>query len=416
MTENAAATTSTLRDATRQARQLFARGAWTELAALRTKLPQPLDTDALELADAVVFALGQSKNFVDAVALGLDAYAVQRTWRGASTLAYLHYASLLEAPHADRSGARCLPRQEAREAFRQHIAEALRFRPDSVKDLYRLGVFESVIESAHDKQAVRAFVAALRCFDALPESERRRRGDLRRAAHRSLYAGARSALALGKTALARSMIFACIRRDAGVDDVFPIHKLGLAAKVCLGTGELDHADRAARLAIGGKGPGSRDYLHVLRARIAHRRGDVTEALRLVEKNVPPQRRLPATHRLVGELLVGLGRPIEAEQALRAALQRDKHGKHLTLRALGKLLFDRGDLKGAERALRDASAFRARAYQRDDAPSLELLARVLEQRGRADESELAKRRLAKCASEAAPEAPSDPATMPAEEVA
>lgn len=381
---------------TRRATDLRTRGAWDDLIALAADVPKPLTVEALELADVVCFALGHVGEFVRAFDLAEALYAVEPSDRRASGAAWVAYASLMEQRKVRQpDDRRFLERQRARDAFRRWNGEALARQPGSIKDLYRLGLFEAQLEAAHDKPALRAFLAAVRAFEALPEATRARRGDLRKAYHRALYAGARSALRLGELPLARKLSFVVIRSDGPHDDVDPVFKLGLAGKICLALEELDHAERAFRLALDAKGPPRRDFLFMFLARVCLARGDAEGGCRWIEAHVRPERRAPATWRLLGDLCIAAMDLNAAVCAYEHALRRDKTGRHLTLTRLGDVQRVLGDLKAAERAYRDANEFRARTYQRDDAAALQGLAEVLQARGRAEDASEVRGRLAKC---------------------
>jgi tetratricopeptide (TPR) repeat protein len=288
-----------------------------------------------------------------------------------------------------------LDREELRKGFRRWIGEALRIWPESIKDLYRLGVFEAQVEARHDTQALRAFLRAVEVYRALPEAERARRGDLRKACSRSLYAGGRSAMRLRRTKLARKLSFACIREDEGTDHVDPVHKLHLAARVCLATGELDHAERAARLALDGKGPPRRDYIFGLLSDIALARGDTRSACVWIEEHVPERRRDSATWRRLGDARLAAGDKSGACRAWQSALMRDRCGRHLTLVRLGRVFLEDGELGKAEDAFRKAAQFRSSRYMGEDVAALRGLEQVLEARGKTEELPRVRARLAKC---------------------
>jgi tetratricopeptide (TPR) repeat protein len=275
------------------------------------------------------------------------------------------------------------------------MGEALREAPGSIKDLYRLGVFEAQLESRHDKVALRVFLRALEAHRLLEPAERERRHDLRKYVARCLYAAARSALRLGQVALARRLSFACVRDDEGRDHVEPVHKLGLAAKVCLVGGELDLAERAARKALDSRGPPRRDHLFGLLAEIAAKRGDLDGALGWIDGHVRPERRTPALWRQVGDIREARGELDRAEAAWRTSLSRDRAGKHLTLVRIARLERGRGRLREAERACHDALEFRRRKYLSEDPAALEVLGEILAARGKLDEAKAVQARLAKC---------------------
>jgi tetratricopeptide (TPR) repeat protein len=273
-----------------EVRRLKKTNDWQAIAHRAKHLPQPLEPYALELAGEVAFALGQLRRHREAIAITEEAFALEPSWRRASALAYLHYDAAMSGGRGVPKDAEPLDRETAREGFRRWIAEALERRPDSVKDLYRLGVFEAQVEARHDKPALRAFLAAIDAYRALPPRQRER-GDLHKAYVKTLYAGARSALRLGQVKLARRLAFACIRADAEHDRVAPVHRYDMAGRACLAAGELDHAERAFRLALDAKGPPRRTYLYGRLADVALRRGEPEQARRWIEAHVRPERRL-----------------------------------------------------------------------------------------------------------------------------
>ncbi len=366
---------------------------WPAIAALAEHLPVPLEPAWLGVADDVAFAFGQLRHWKVAMALTESAYELEPTWRRASSLAYLYYdASLaLVGPQRPKPD---MDRETLRQGFRTWIGKALEHDPDSIKDLYRLGVFEAQVESTRDKPALKSFLRAIELYRNLPEPERARRGDLRKACTKALYAGARSALRLGQSDLARKLCFACIREDEGVDHVDPVHKMHQAARVCLATGQFDHAERAARIALDAKGPPRRDYLFCLLADICLRREDPRSAASWIESHVPARRRDSATWRKLGDARLAAGDGQGARLAWESALQRDRCGRHLTLVRLGKSWLEAGELGKAEDAFRKAADFRKSRYMREDEEALRGLEKVLEARGKQDDLGRVRARLAK----------------------
>lgn len=357
-----------------EARKLFAKSDWVPLAALAPSIPVPLSGEAVPLADSVAFAFSQLSRFRSAVELMGQVFALAPSSRAAATLAYLHYASLMnEAAPVRRNDPtnerrELVERQHARKEFRRWTDAALAMDEAAIKVWYRLGVFEAKLEHGRDKRALLAFERAISLFRGMPPSEQSRRGDLRKAYHKAQYAAARSALALGSLKRARAHAFACIREDQGSDDVAPIHKLTMAGKVCLATGELEHAERALRRALDAKGPPRRDFVYDLLSDVARARGDWSAAARWIESHVPSPRRSPAQWRRLGDLALAAGDPKSAEICLKNALLRDRAGRHLTLTALGDALRALGRPREAERAYRDALAFRQRTYLSEHLPA------------------------------------------------
>jgi tetratricopeptide (TPR) repeat protein len=367
----------------RRTRRKRSRGAkrgpdWETPWAKRGELPQPLTVEALREADDIAFAGGQLRYHRDAIALREAAYALQPTWRRASALAYLHYDAAMALGRSLPGDAEPLSRQEAVEGFRRWIEEALTLRPDSIKDLYRLGVFEAQVEAAHDAAALRAFLRAIELYRALPPAKRR--GDLHKAYVKCLYAGARSALRRKRPALARRLAFACIREDAKTSWVAPVFRFDMAARVCLATGELDAAERAVRLALQGKGPPQRKWLHARMAEVLRARGEPEQAIAWIEQHLRPERRPSWIWRLLGDLQAERGLEDEALVSWQAAVQEDRHGKHLTWTRLADLFARRGELGRADRTYKKAIRFARRRWNKEHRPALAGLERVREQRG------------------------------------
>lgn len=359
------------------------------VASLERFLPSPLSSEWLPLADEVAFALGRLRRHEPAIALLLAAWELEPTHRRASNLAYLHYDALFALKTDRRASPNA--RERMRNGFRLWIGRALELEPRSIKDLYRLGEYEAQLESMHDKPALRAFLGAVEAWRALPAETRAARGDLRKYLVKALYAGARSALRLGQLPLARRMSFDSIREDEKSDFLEPVHKLSLAGKICLATGELDHAERALRLALDAKGPPRRDWIFGLLAECCQRRGDFAAGCAWIEAHVPASRRAPFLWRLLGDLKREAGDAGAAFNCYEAALQRDRMGRHLTLQRIGELARERGDLKRAERAFAEAADFKRRHFNADDGRSLGELAEVLELRGRHERAAEARNR-------------------------
>jgi tetratricopeptide (TPR) repeat protein len=383
------------------------RKAWREAADHGANLPKQLTPAWVPVADEIAFAAGLAKRPKQAVRIYERAWAVDPdNARRASSLAYIYYSAALErrkkdvldAGRARDDGEKKRPAKpfedlgELRDGFRTWIGEALRLHPDSVKDLYRLGMFESQVEARKDKPALRAFSKALEAWDGLP-ARLKARGDMQKYRHRTLYAGARSALRLGKLGWARRLAFQVVREDTAGDHVERVFQLGMAGKVCLATRELDAAERAFRLALDAPGPKSRDFLFGYLAEARELQGDLEGAIGAIADHVPATRRAAFLWRQLGDLYVRAGRPEEAEPCFEACLLRDRMGRHLTFLRLGRLALAKPDPKAAERFFRKAQDARRRQYQSDHREAIEGLVEALEQRGKTDEAETWRDRLA-----------------------
>jgi tetratricopeptide (TPR) repeat protein len=355
---------------------------WDAIAALAPRLPPTLTPPWLWLADEVAFALSRLRRTDAAAALVERAYLLEPTHRRAACLAYIYYDVLLATRRPPRRGetAPQRDREADRRQFEAWMKQALRFEPDSIKDLYRLGVYEAQVQSQHDAPALRAFERAINAYRTLPAPRRASRPDLFKPYVRALYAGARSAFRLRRYPDARRLCFACIREDERTGRVEPVHKLFLAGKICAAQGQLDHAERALRLALDAKGPPRRDFVFAALADVARRAGRVDDAAAWIERHLEPHRRAASAWRLLGDIRAAQGRAREAAVAWENALRRDHSGRHFTLTRLGDLARAAGDAGAAARHYEQALVFRRRHYLSEHVPALAGLLALAEARG------------------------------------
>jgi len=172
--------------------------------------------------------------------------------------------------------------------------------------------------------------------------------------------------------------------------VAPLHKLFLAGKVCLAQDQLDHAERAFRLALDAKGPPGRDFVYPALAEVARRAGRLDDAAAWIERYIEPHRRSAAAWRLLGDIRLAQGQTAAARNAWENALKRDHGGRHLTLTRLGDLARASGNSKEARRCYEQATAFRRRHYLSEHLPALQgLLALAIDEHDEARVTELRK---------------------------
>ncbi|RMH42621.1 MAG: hypothetical protein D6689_07595 [Deltaproteobacteria bacterium] len=378
-----------------QVRDLTKHNRWQQLASLRSHLSTPLRAEELEIADGVAFALGQLGDADGAANLLAAACAIDLTHRRASALAYVHYNALFACararPGKGRGAQLAADRERHRQAFLRWTRAALDLQPDSIKDLYRLGVFEAQLGNRRDRPALRAFERAIDAYRRLDDATRERRGDLRKYYAKALYAAARSALRLGQVDRARKHAFACLRADDGHDHVEPVHKLYLAGKICAAAGEHDHAERALRKALDAAGKRKPDYLYGALAAACFALGRLDDAHAWIDRNVPPPRRRPDMWRLLGDIAHRRGDVDAALAAYEHALRGDRAGRHLTLHRIGDIHLAAGRLAKADSAYRRAAEFRRKRFASEDVRALEGRLAVADARG--DEAAAAELRAA-----------------------
>ena len=370
---------------------------WESITSFTETIPRPLTPEWIRVADAVAFALGQLDETDRAAALEGAAFGLAPTRRRAGCLAYLYYDALLG--RKSNRGKDTRDGEADRIAFRQWISEALRLEPGSIKDLYRLGVYEAQVEQRHDRAALRAFLSAIASWRDLPPNVRAHRGDLHKYFVKTLYAGARSALRLVELGWARQLIFECLRENEKRAHVAPLHALFLAGKVCFALARIDdakttdhrvdwasHAERAFRKALDADGPPRRDFIFTALANLALWRGLHDDAERWIEDHLPPHRRRPHEWRLTAEVRRAQGRPQEALLALQNSLKKDRLGRHLSLTTMGEIQLELGKAKEAERSFRKAQDFRRKKYLSDHRAALSGLVEALETRHRSEEAD------------------------------
>jgi tetratricopeptide (TPR) repeat protein len=363
---------------------------WEALAALSAELPASWGKQWVPTAREVAFALTQLGRLEEARTLFQRAYEVDPDHRTASALAYVHYAALLR--HKIRK--RRLDEPEPwRKGFERWITEALRLKPDSIVDRYRLGIYHASIQACKDVVALKAFRDVIALFERSDPHSAFRTPHFKTYI-RSLYAAARSAYRLRRYVEARRYIFRCIRLDAERHHQKPVFKLFLAAKILVEESRLEDAERGLRLALDAPHQGDRDFVYALLAEIALRQDRVDDAAGWIELNIRPHHRKPYVWRLLGDCEARRGRPERAIKLYKSALLKDRGGRHLTLVRIGRLHEAAGRTREALRTFEQAADFRRRRYLSEDPEALECIARLHEREGNLDGARAAYVRLAK----------------------
>jgi tetratricopeptide (TPR) repeat protein len=350
---------------------------WEDLAALAGELPPGWGREWIPVADEAAFALGQLARFDEARDLFLRCHEHEPCHRFASALAYVHYAALLR--HKIRKPRLAEP-EPYRKAFERWIAEALRHKPDSLPDRYRLGVYHASIQTQKDVLALKAFRDVIRIFERRPARERSPQDRHFKVYVRALYGAARSAHRLGRFTEARRAIFRCIRVDRERNHQKPVFKLFLAAKVLVAEGRLEDAERGLRLAVEAPHDGERDFVYALLAEIALAQDRVDDAAAWIELHVLPHHRKPYVWRILGDCALRRGQPRRAQKLYKSALLKDRGGRHKTLIRMGRIHELAGEIAEARRAYEQAAEFKRRRYLSEDPEALEALAELCERAG------------------------------------
>jgi len=359
------------------AADLKRRNDWSAIAALAAHIPAGWGREWIGLADEVAFALSQLHRCIEARDLLLRCWELEPIHRTASSLAYVHYDALMQ--HKIRKPRLDDP-EPYRKAFEHWIGEALRLRPDSLPDRYRLAVYHASILIQKDVVALREFLEVLRLFESLPAPERTPAHRHFAKYCRALYGAARSAYRLDRLQEARRFVFRCIRADGETHHVEPVFKLFLAAKVLVAQQQPVDAERALRLALDAPHRGDRDFVYALLAEIALAQDRVDDAAQWIELHVRPHHRKPYVWRLLGDCEARRGRRDRALNLYKSALLKDHGGRHVTLLHIGQVHEAAGHLGEARRAYQEAAEFRRRKYLTEDADALEALARLAERDG------------------------------------
>ncbi|MCK5690829.1 tetratricopeptide repeat protein [Myxococcota bacterium] len=366
-------------DVLNRVKDLAKKREWHLVAALLKYLPSPLTLEWIGASDEIAFCLPRVQRWDDAASIYEQNHKLDPTWRRASALAYIYYDALW-AQKNDRKNIIKRKRQEDQDNFERWINKALEHWPESVKDLYRLGQYESQIANEHDKQALQAFAQAIHYHEQKNGSDPTGKGYLDKTYVKALYGAARSAFRLRRYDDARSFIFRCIRVDKKSDYQEPLYKFFLAGKVCSAKEMDEDALRALRIAADKGGRKQHDFVYAELAKIELRRKNYQEALSWVENNIKAHQRKSYVWRVLGEVHLGQEDYKRAISAFENGLKKDRAGRHLTLCSKGLAELALGQLKAAKRSFQDSVEFKKKHYMNAHKPSLERLFEIAVKEG------------------------------------
>ncbi|MBF0211921.1 MAG: hypothetical protein HQK68_13670, partial [Desulfamplus sp.] len=310
-----------------------------ELAASGVDLP---------IREKVAFALGQLQRFDDAISeLEICIAREPDNFHTRSSLAYIAYNSLFALKNREIM---LTPKLKAQRVALAHtnFSKAQKLKPDNVTCFYREAMLFSQIENKPEP-AIPLFSKACLNWENLTDDERLERHQEKKNYIKSLYRLGNLILEKGDTKGALARLTKCIEEDNKRNHIEPNFKYFALAKVYFKVEDYQKAKDALVFAMSCGNSKKPDYFVVEllgRTLLAlNEPQKALEALRVIPENM----RFPYFRWTEADVLCSLNRFKEAEQALVAALERDKLSKHKTLIRLAKLFYLQRDFEQAEKA-------------------------------------------------------------------
>lgn len=319
------------------------------------KLPE-LVAQAMDLPvrDKLAFALGQLGRFDDAITQLTQ--CVQRdadNYHTHNALAYTAYNSLFAAANREifLAGA---ARQARIELARRHFGEALRLRPDSVTNCYRLGMLWHKIEHK-PTQAMPLFARAVENWERLTTEQRQLRHQEHKNYIKALYQKAGLLLDVGDCRKAAETLKRCLTEDEQSDHVSRLHKYFALGKVEYHAGRFQEAKNALLFAEKCRDRAPIDYVYELLARVYLALDAPDKALAAIER-VPETQRRPYFRWTEADVLCALNRYTQARSVLEDCIQRDRRSRHKGLLRLCRIAYLLGDYAGTAVHAAEADRF------------------------------------------------------------
>jgi predicted negative regulator of RcsB-dependent stress response len=309
----------------------------------------------LKVRSRVAFCLGQIgrlREAVDEMKICVERFPNNFMYR--ASLGYCAYNALWAEKNRE---IRLSPEERAdmRKLAHENFAAAQELRPDGVTNFYRQGMLWSRLEDKPAK-GLPLFQRAIRNWDGLTPPEREARKQEKKNLVKSLYQAASAELRLGFPERALAALSRCMNEDEKTDYLQPLFKRFALGKIQFHRGEAGDAAAALEWALEARrGNQPVDFVYELLGRCRLALGDATGALEAARR-VPERFRRPYVRWTEGDALIALERTAEARNALAAALDKDRLGKHKTLIRLARLEYAEGRFDPARRCAIEAGRF------------------------------------------------------------
>ncbi len=343
---------------------------------LEEKWPEVFKTDAgFAVVDEVIFALGQLKKFDEALELAFKT-AKNRPddYRATMQIAYTAYMSLQAAANREIMLTPAM-RKERLDIAHRYFKKCEEIRPDGVTCFYRHGVLYRSTQNKPAK-ARPLFEKAISNWESLSEDARKNRHRERKHYVKALYQLSLCLLELGENKKAEKAITRCIEEDREHNYVENIHKYYTLGKILCRSGKFGDAVKALQRAAVDADPTSNSYVFYLMARcyLDNTQPSPQKALEALFR-IPQKRLRPHELRLQAEAYIALGKLDKAKEILQKAADRDKKGRHKSLKELAVLEARSGNLDKALDYLKKADDFFRHTYGNPYATALYLSAAV-----------------------------------------
>ncbi len=354
---------------------------------LEEKWPEVFKTEAgTSVIDDVVLALGQLKKFDEALELAFKT-AENRPddYRAIMQIAYTAYMSLQAAANREIMLTPAM-RKKRLDIAHRYFKRCEEIRPDGVTCFYRHGV---LYKNSQNKpaRALPLFEKAVSNWKALSEDAQKNRHRERKHYVKALYQLSLCLLDVGKLKKAEEIITRCIKEDAEHNYVENIHKYYTLGKILSRAGRFEDAVKALQRAAVEADPASSSYVFYLMAKcyMDNPRPSPQKALEALFR-IPQKRLRPHELRLQAEAYMALGKFDKAREILKKAADRDKKGRHKSLKELAVLEARSGNLDKALNYLKEADNFFRHVYGNPYATALFLSAAVYLKLGKLSEAE------------------------------
>jgi tetratricopeptide (TPR) repeat protein len=318
---------------------------WKEIISLYHPVEEKTpELDQAGMADKVkekiAFAMGQLKQFDDAIALLLSCIQTDPdNFYTRSSLAYTAYSSLFAAKNREIFLAGN-PRAQRIELAHENFTRARELRPDGVTNFYRHAMLYAKIQNKN-KAALPLLNQAVVNWESLSEQEQSRRHQEKKNYIKSLYRSASILLEAGEASKALERIQTCLKQDEKSGHVSLCFKYFALGKIHFCRDHYSQAKEALRFALQAREKNQPvDFVHELLARTCLALGRVDQAQQTIDQ-VPERLRRPYFRWTEADVLCAAGQFDRAVQVLTESSARDSRSKHVSLLRLAKICYSQG---------------------------------------------------------------------------